>query len=195
MFHMCLVVFVAFAACIYSYPNRGHYPFVIALCKHIDRLNEPITTTRAREFFTSAGSSKPGMYRFLQEQSSGTVDLEGTIVGGWYKTAQTFATTATYTRQQRLNTCRDAAVAGGMVIPAVRLLSTVLALFLLILKQTHKFMALYNESPDFGSVSGFNGGVVLVGDKTLGISISAHEVLHTLGEPHSRLASATAPRT
>lgn len=56
-------------------------------------------------------------------------------------------------------------------------------------------MALYNESPDIGSVSGANGGVVLIGDNTLGISIPGHEVLHTLGEPHSRLASATAPRT
>lgn len=55
-------------------------------------------------------------------------------------------------------------------------------------------MALYNESPDLGGVPGANGGVVLIGDNTLGISIAAHEVLHTLGEPHSRLASATAPR-
>ena len=55
-------------------------------------------------------------------------------------------------------------------------------------------MALYNESPDFGAVSGINGGVVLVGDNTLGISLAGHEILHTLGEPHSRLASETAPR-
>ena len=66
---------------------------------------------------------------------------------------------------------------------------------MLIQTQTHKFMALYNESPDIGGVPGANGGVVLIGDKTLGISITGHEVLHTLGEPHSRLASATAPRT
>ena len=63
-----------------------------------------------------------------------------------------------------------------------------------ILFQTHRFLALYNESPDIGGVPGANGGVVLVGDNTLGISIAAHEVLHTLGEPHSRLASDTAPR-
>lgn len=119
MLRSYFLVLVSFAACVFSYPNRGHYPFVIALCKHADRPNEPITTTRVREFFTSAGSSTPGMYQFLREQSSGAVDLEGTLVGGWYKTAQTFATTATYSRQQRLNTCRDAAVAGGMVIPAV----------------------------------------------------------------------------
>lgn len=56
-------------------------------------------------------------------------------------------------------------------------------------------MALYNESPDIGEVAGANGGVVLVGDNSLGISLVAHEVLHTLGEPHSRLASDTAPRT
>lgn len=185
---------VAFAACVYSYPNRGHYPFAIALCRHADRPSTPITTTRVREFFTSAGSSKPGMYQFLREQSSGAVDLEGSIVGGWYKTAQTFATTATYTRQQRLNTCRDAAIAGGMVIPAVRFVFTLYRRSLLIMIQTHRFMALYNESPDIGGVSGANGGVVLVGDNTLGISIAGHEVLHTLGEPHSRLASVNAPR-
>lgn len=55
-------------------------------------------------------------------------------------------------------------------------------------------MALYNESPDFGEVGGANGGVVLLADDNLGISIAAHEVLHTLGEPHSRLASDSAPR-
>lgn len=56
-------------------------------------------------------------------------------------------------------------------------------------------MALYNESPDIGAVAGPSGGVVLIGDNTfLGISLVAHEVLHTLGEPHSRLASDTAPR-
>lgn len=120
MLRIHLILIAAFAACVYSYPNRGHYPFVIALCKHADRPSEPITTTRVREFFTSAGSTKPGMYQFLREQSSGAVDMEGSIIGGWYKTAQTFATTATYSRQQRLDTCRDAAAAGGMAIPAVR---------------------------------------------------------------------------
>ena len=123
MFRVYLVLIVAFAARVFSYPNRGHYPFVIALCKHADRPNEPITTTRAREFFTSAGSTKPGMYQFIREQSSGAVDLEGSIVEGWYKTAHTFATTATYSRQQRLDTCRNAAIAGGMAIPVVRISS------------------------------------------------------------------------
>lgn len=60
--------------------------------------------------------------------------------------------------------------------------------------QTHKFMALYNTSPDFGAVAGPNGGVVLIANTDLAISISAHEVLHTLGSPHSRLSSQTAPR-
>lgn len=106
--------------------SRGHYPFVIALRKYADRPNEPITKSRVREFVTSDGSSKPGMYRFLREQSSGAVDLEGSIVGGWYKTAQIFASTASYTRQQRLNSCRDAAVKGGIVIPSVRHVSTFL---------------------------------------------------------------------
>ncbi len=119
MFPTYLLLMAAFVAYVHSYPNRGHYPFVIAVCKHKDRLNEPITTDRVREFFTAAGSSKPGMYQFLREQSSGAVDLEGTIVGGWYTTSQTFDQTATVSRQQRLNTCRDAALAGGMVIPAV----------------------------------------------------------------------------
>ena len=61
--------------------------------------------------------------------------------------------------------------------------------------QTHKFMALYNTSPDFGAVAGPNGGVVLIANTDLAISISAHEVLHTLGSPHSRLSSQTEPRT
>ncbi len=55
-------------------------------------------------------------------------------------------------------------------------------------------MALYNTSPDFGAVAGPNGGVVLIANTDLAISISAHEVLHTLGSPHSRLSSQTAPR-
>ena len=194
MFHTLSILMVAFAACVYSYPNRGHYPFVIALCKHADRPNEPITTTRVREFFTSAGASKPGIYVYLREQSSGAVDLNGSIVGGWYKTTKTFAATATDTRQQRLNTCRDAAIAGGLTIPAVRHVSAYFRSSLLTLTQTQKFMALYNESPDIGTVAGANGGVVLVGDNTLGVSIAGHEVLHTLGEPKSKLASANAPR-
>lgn len=120
MFQPLGLVLLALTTIVHSYPNRGHYPFAIALCKHADRPSEPITTARVREFFTSAGSSKPEMYQFLREQSSGAVDLEGSIIAGWYKTAHTFATTATYTRQQRINTCRDAAVAAGLVIPAVR---------------------------------------------------------------------------
>lgn len=55
-------------------------------------------------------------------------------------------------------------------------------------------MALYNTSPDFGAVAGPTGGVVLIANTDLAISISAHEVLHTLGSPHSRLASQTALR-
>lgn len=191
----------AFAATVISYPNRGHYPFAIALCKHSDRNQEDITKARISEFFTSAGSSKPGMYQYLREMSSGAVDLEGSFLGGWYTTTKTYAQTAAVDRQTRLNICRDAAIAGGMVIPPVCLFfllpssSTVCILWGAdTTTQTHKFMALYNTSPDFGAVAGPNGGVVLIANTDLAISISAHEVLHTLGSPHSRLSSQTAPR-
>lgn len=119
MFHMYLFLVAAFAATVFSYPNRGHYPFAIALCKHSDRNQEDITKARIWEFFTSAGSSKPGMYQYLREMSSGAVDLEGSVMGGWYTTTKTYAQTATVDRQTRLNICRDAAIAGGMVIPPV----------------------------------------------------------------------------
>ena len=200
MFHMSFFLVAAFAATVLSYPNRGHYPFAIALCKHSDRNQEDITKARISEFFTSAGSSKPGMYQYLREMSSGAVDLEGSFLGGWYTTAKTYAQTAAVDRQTRLNICRDAAIAGGIVIPSVCLFFP-FALFLPVYflglnttTQTHKFMALYNTSPDFGAVAGPNGGVVLIANTDLAISISAHEVLHTLGSPHSRLSSQTAPR-
>lgn len=119
MFHTSFFLVAAFAATVLSYPNRGHYPFAIALCKHSDRNQEDITKARISEFFTSAGSSKPGMYQYLREMSSGAVDLEGSFLGGWYTTAKTYAQTATVDRQTRLNICRDAAIAGGMVIPPV----------------------------------------------------------------------------
>lgn len=118
MFHTYFLV-AAFAATVFSYPNRGHYPFAIALCKHSDRNQEDITKARISEFFTSAGSSKPGMYQYLREMSSGAVDLEGSFLGGWYTTTKTYAQTAAVDRQTRLNICRDAAIAGGMVIPPV----------------------------------------------------------------------------
>lgn len=199
MFHTYLFSVAAFAAAVFSYPNRGHYPFAIALCKHSDKNQEDITKARIWEFFTSAGSSKPGMYQYLREMSSGAVDLEGSFMGGWYTTTKTDAQTAAVDRQTRLNICRDAAIAGGMVIPPVRLLLILLPSFPAFLwtdttTQTHKFMALYNTSPDFGAVAGPSGGVVLIANTDLAISISAHEVLHTLGSPHSRLASQTAPR-
>jgi len=120
MFHTYFFLVAAFAATVISYPNRGHYPFAIALCKHSDRNQEDITKARISEFFTSAGSSKPGMYQYLREMSSGAVDLEGSFLGGWYTTVKTYAQTAAVDRQTRLNICRDAAIAGGMVIPPVR---------------------------------------------------------------------------
>lgn len=123
MFHTYFFLVAAFAATVViSYPNRGHYPFAIALCKHSDRNQEDITKARISEFFTSAGSSKPGMYQYLREMSSGAVDLEGSFLGGWYTTAKTYTQTAAVDRQTRLNICRDAAIAGGMVIPPVCLI-------------------------------------------------------------------------
>lgn len=120
MFHSYFFLVAALlAATVISYPNRGHYPFAIALCKHSDRNQEDITKARISEFFTSAGSSKPGMYQYLREMSSGAVDLEGSFLGGWYTTTKTYAQTAAVDRQTRLNICRDAAIAGGMVIPPV----------------------------------------------------------------------------
>lgn len=119
MFHTYFFLVAAFAATVISYPNRGHYPFAIALCKHSDKNQEDITKARISEFFTSAGSSKPGMYQYLREMSSGAVDLEGSFLGGWYTTVKTYAQTAAVDRQTRLNICRDAAIAGGMVIPPV----------------------------------------------------------------------------
>lgn len=129
MFHTYLFLVAAFAAAVFSYPNRGHYPFAIALCKHSDRNQEDITKARISEFFTSAGSSKPGMYQYLREMSSGAVDLEGSFLGGWFTTTKTYAQTAAVDRQTRLNICRDAAIAGGMVIPPVCLFFFFCALF------------------------------------------------------------------
>lgn len=122
MLYTHLFLVAAFVTTVFSYPNRGHYPFAIALCKHSDRNQEDITKARIWEFFTSAGSSKPGMYQYLREMSSGAVDLEGSLMGGWYTTTKTYAQTAAVDRQTRLNICRDAAIAGGMVIPPVCLL-------------------------------------------------------------------------
>jgi hypothetical protein len=73
--------------------------------------------------------------------------------------------------------------------------------FVLIRRQTHKFIAIFNVSPDYGEIAGtfdgaLIGGVVL--DAThnwgLGVAVVGHEVLHALGEVHSRIAWQLNPR-
>lgn len=59
------------------------------------------------------------MYKYIREQSQNAVDFEGTIVGGWYRLAENFATVRAWTRPQRIAACRSAAVAGGLAIPNV----------------------------------------------------------------------------
>lgn len=89
------------------------------MCKPSDRSAEPLTVQKVKEFFTSAGSSTPGMYNFFREQSSGAVDLEGSVIGGWYTIPHTYADIATYDRGKRLQVCLDAATAAGFKIPSV----------------------------------------------------------------------------
>jgi hypothetical protein len=62
-------------------------------------------------------------------------------------------------------------------------------------------MAIFNVSPDYGETSGTSDGALIGGvvlDAThnsgLGVAIVAHEVLHTLGEVHSRIAWQLNPR-
>ena len=59
-------------------------------------------------------------------------------------------------------------------------------------------MALYNELDDIGETSGDKGGVLLIADdssKSLNVALAGHEVLHALGECHSRWrASPTSAR-
>jgi hypothetical protein len=71
----------------------------------------------------------------------------------------------------------------------------------LIRGQIHKFIVIYKVSPDYGETPGtfdgtLIGGVVL--DAThnfgLGVAVIDHEVLHTLGEVHSRIAWQLNPR-
>jgi hypothetical protein len=111
---LCLLATAA-----WSMPTRGHYPFAIALCNYPGITEPDIDINDVEKFFTSAGASKPGLYRYIQEQSYGIVDFEGTIVKGWFTTDPSYITMLKYTRQQRLNACRRAAEKAGFIVPPV----------------------------------------------------------------------------
>lgn len=109
--------FFAIQAC--ALPSRGHYPFTIALCNYPDIREGDLSIEQVKRFFTSAGADTPGIHRFIQEQSHGTVDFEGTQVNGWFTTDASYITMLTYNRQQRLDQCRDAAARAGFIVPPV----------------------------------------------------------------------------
>ena len=119
MISVLLFILAFLAAWTSAYPSRGHYPFAVALCNYVDRPSQPTTRDKVLRFMTSSGASTPGMYKYFREQSNGAVDFEGTIVGGWYTVPHTKAFIAGYNRWNKINACRDAAVAGGLVIPKV----------------------------------------------------------------------------
>jgi hypothetical protein len=113
------LIFGLFAIRGLALPSRGHYPFTIALCNYPDMKVKDLLIKNVRQFFTSAGADTPGLYRFIQEQSHGTVDFEGTQVNGWFTTDASYMDMLSYNRQQRLDQCRDAAARAGFVVPPV----------------------------------------------------------------------------
>ena len=221
-----LYILVSLTAYTHAWPARGHYPFAVALCYYSDKQDETMTPDYVRQFLTSADPGSTGLYRYLQQQSSGAFDIEGTIVKGWYKVPLFYSTVNGYTRGGKIKACRDAAVAAGLVIPSVRsilswtlddrldilcqlndwqflntLRSACIAIELPSLRrETHRFMAIYNAVSDTGYISGSStgSGVLLQGDDTAGtlcVSLTAQYVLSAVGEPNSKLASQTGPRT
>jgi hypothetical protein len=113
------LLWVLFVIGVRSLPNRGHYPFTIALCNYPDNKKADLEIDGVKKFFTSSGANTPGMFKYIQEQSHGNVDLEGTEVNGWFTTDESYTTMLTYTRQQRLDQCRNAAAKAGFVVPPV----------------------------------------------------------------------------
>jgi hypothetical protein len=58
-------------------------PWVVLLCKFLDKQNEPFTAQYAREFFTSVGTPQRNMVTYWHEVSHDHVDLSGNQVVGW----------------------------------------------------------------------------------------------------------------
>ena len=114
---LCLLA--VFSVCTTAWPARGHYPFAVALCYTYDNTRQPVTTDFVRLYPTPANPTSISMFDFLQEQSNNMIDIDGTTVNGWYQIALSSDQISSYSLQQKLNACRDAATHAGFVIPSV----------------------------------------------------------------------------
>jgi hypothetical protein len=87
----------------------GKSPLVVVLCKFPDQTAEPHDTAYYQDMFSESGAGKTGVFDFWRDVSYGNLDLNGTVVKGWYTADKTAAEFNTAARDRQIDMCASKA--------------------------------------------------------------------------------------
>lgn len=99
-----------------SASTRQHKPYAILLCKASDVADEPHTIAYYKQLFLKDSRGTGNIYDYWLNMSYGSIDLDGSLVAGWYTMATTKAqldarnNAVAVTRVQTLVDCKNAAI-------------------------------------------------------------------------------------
>lgn len=155
---------VAVPAAASARPFRAHVPWSVLLCKFSDQSAEQQPPSFFASFLTEAGRGQSGLADYWHDISAGGVDLQGSVVRGWYTMGTSLAQSAGQSRGQRIDSCIQAARDGGYNVPS-----------------GHRVVAIINGQIDSGSA----GGRVLLDPLAWNVSFAAHEMGHGIDLNHS----------
>ena len=147
-------------------PHRGHMPWSVLLCKFSDQAAEQQQPSFFESFLTQVGAGQGGAADYWRDISDRALDLEGSVVRGWYTMGVTLAQSRApgKTRGQRIDDCVAAARAVGYTVPA-----------------GHRVIAIINGQVD----SGGSGGRVLLDPLAWNVAFAVHEMAHGMDGRHS----------
>jgi hypothetical protein len=147
-------------------PFRSHVPWSVLLCKFSDQAVEQQPPGYFTRFLTEAGATQGGVAQYWRDVSSGGIDLEGSVVRGWYTMGVTLAQSQAQgkTRDSRITDCVNAASRGGYSVPS-----------------GNRVVAVINGVVDSGSA----GGRVLLDPLAWNNAFAAHEMGHGINLDHS----------
>ena len=140
-------------------PLRNSLPMSVLLCKYSDSPTPIDGIDFYRRFFTGAN----GLQKYWQDISDGAIDLDGSVVRGWFTIDKTTEAAKASKRDIKINDCVNQARKDGYTRPDDHILVVV-------------------TSPGIDAF-GYRGVTFLA--EGMSLSLASHEIGHGMGFSHS----------
>jgi hypothetical protein len=94
--------------------HKGPTPWALILCRFSNVLAPDVPNTYYENFISESGAGTGGMFDYWRDISSGTIDLTGSIVKGWYEMDLAFPYAWDVDRETIINEAKQLAAQDGV---------------------------------------------------------------------------------